>query len=155
MLATMKQIENHQETVDRIIGNARENIRDMDPYLAMDLFRFYNYIRALPYLRDPKGVETISRPAYVLSGDWQGPDGFAPCCRDCDDKTLAMISFCFAKNIPVRIVVAGQFPGVAHHIYPEVNLSGKWIPADPTYPDRNSFAKKLYDEERFRRIYPV
>ena len=54
---------------------------------------------------------------------------------DCDDMTILLGAMLMSTGHPVRLVLAGFRPNKPHvysHIYPEVNVRGRWIPIDPT-----------------------
>lgn len=134
-------------SVSQIIRIAKNYASDLKDYAdRQGFFEFYNYVRNLPYIPDPKGKETISRPAYTVNPEWKGS-------RDCDDKTVLIGSFCELKKMPWRIAVVGvkEYP---HHVYPEIMHLDRWTQADATYPDRCLFGKSLY-VERYRKVYSI
>jgi len=54
---------------------------------------------------------------------------------DCDDMTILLGAMLLATGHPVRIALTGFRPTKPHvysHIYPEVNVKGKWIALDTT-----------------------
>jgi len=54
---------------------------------------------------------------------------------DCDDMTILLGAMLLSTGHPVRLVLAGfrkNQPHVYSHIYPEVNVSGRWIAIDAT-----------------------
>jgi transglutaminase-like putative cysteine protease len=54
---------------------------------------------------------------------------------DCDDMTILLGAMLVSTGHPVRLVLAGfrrKRPHSYSHIYPEVNVRGKWIALDPT-----------------------
>src|SRR5262245_15951848 len=54
---------------------------------------------------------------------------------DCDDMTILLGAMLLSTGYPVRLVLVGfqpQKPHVYSHIYPEVNVVGRWIPVDGT-----------------------
>ena len=54
---------------------------------------------------------------------------------DCDDMTILLGAMLLSTGHPVRLVLAGfrrNRPHVYSHIYPEVNVSGRWIAIDAT-----------------------
>src|SRR6266496_3923812 len=54
---------------------------------------------------------------------------------DCDDMTILLGAMLMATGHPVRLVLAGFRPNRPHaysHIYPEVNVRGRWIAIDAT-----------------------
>jgi len=58
---------------------------------------------------------------------------------DCDDMTILLGAMLMATGHPIRLVVVGfrrEKPHAYSHIYPEVNVRGRWIAIDATvrYP---------------------
>lgn len=54
---------------------------------------------------------------------------------DCDDMTILLGAMLMSTGHPVRLILAGFQPKRPHvytHIYPEVNVRGRWIAVDPT-----------------------
>jgi hypothetical protein len=54
---------------------------------------------------------------------------------DCDDMTILLGAMLMSTGHPVRLVLAGFRPNRPHaysHIYPEVNVRGRWIAIDAT-----------------------
>lgn len=54
---------------------------------------------------------------------------------DCDDMTILLGAMLLSTGHPVRLVLAGfkrERPHVYTHIYPEVNVSGRWLACDAT-----------------------
>ncbi len=54
---------------------------------------------------------------------------------DCDDMTILLGAMLVATGHPVRLVLTGFRPDRPHvysHIYPEVNVRGRWIAIDAT-----------------------
>lgn len=54
---------------------------------------------------------------------------------DCDDMTILLGAMLMSTGHPVRLILAGFRPHKPHmysHIYPEVNVRGRWIPIDAT-----------------------
>lgn len=81
--------------------------------------------RNIRYTRDILGTEllhTARRMLELRAGD-------------CDDMTILLGAMLRATGHPIRLVLVGFRPSRPHiytHIYPEVNVSGKWIPIDAT-----------------------
>ncbi len=103
---------------------------------------FYKWIRDMPYKKDEKGIETITRQILTLKGKGK---------RDCDEKTILIGSIAKIMGFPYRVVISGR-NDKPHHIYLEIYYLDRWIPADPTYPDKNKFAKRLF-KESYRKVY--
>lgn len=62
---------------------------------------------------------------------------------DCDDMTILLGAMLMATGHRVRLVLAGFKPHKPHsysHIYPEVNVNGRWIAVDATMPLRIGWA---------------
>ena len=54
---------------------------------------------------------------------------------DCDDMTILLGAMLLSTGHPVRLVLAGfkrERPHVYTHIYPEVNVGGRWLAIDAT-----------------------
>ena len=54
---------------------------------------------------------------------------------DCDDMTILLGAMLMATGHPVRLVLVGFHPGRPHrysHIYLQVQIGSRWIPADAT-----------------------
>jgi transglutaminase-like putative cysteine protease len=52
---------------------------------------------------------------------------------DCDDMTIVLGAMLVSTGHPVRLILAGFRPDRPHsysHVYPEVNVAGRWIPID-------------------------
>ncbi|MBE7410551.1 MAG: hypothetical protein L6Q54_15665 [Leptospiraceae bacterium] len=139
-------LKDYIQTVETVLRLAKDYTIDLIPFYGMTIFAFYNYVRRLPYISDPVGKETVSRPKYTLDINWTGA-------RDCDDKTVPILAKAIILNIPSRAVVCGEMER-PHHIYPEIKINGNWMVADATYPERCLFDKKLYNE-KFRKEFYV
>lgn len=56
---------------------------------------------------------------------------------DCDDMSILLGAMLIATGHPVRLALVGFNPGRPHvysHIYPEVNVRGRWLAVDATMP---------------------
>lgn len=54
---------------------------------------------------------------------------------DCDDMTILLGAMLVSTGHPVRLILAGFKPDRPHsysHIYPEVNVRGRWMAVDAT-----------------------
>jgi transglutaminase-like putative cysteine protease len=52
---------------------------------------------------------------------------------DCDDMTIVLGAMLVSTGHPVRLILAGFRPERPHsysHVYPEVNVAGRWVPID-------------------------
>ena len=81
--------------------------------------------RNIRYTRDIFRVELLHSPRRMLELR----------AGDCDDMTILLGAMLVATGHPVRLVLAGfrrQKPHAYSHIYPEVNVRGRWIAIDAT-----------------------
>lgn len=99
---------------------------DMMPWVGCSVQEIFDIIASLPFRPDPPDAETLMRPRYTMSmRGWGG---------DCDDKAIAMASWAVLKNIPYRfIAVRKATKPTLHHVYTELYINGRWVPADCTY----------------------
>ncbi|AKP27738.1 hypothetical protein [Leptospira interrogans] len=141
---TLTPLGSYVETVSDVFRFAYQYPQDLGIYLEKNIYDLYNFVRSLPYRADPPGIETISRFKFTRL-PWFP-------IRDCDDKTIPILSWAIFHNVPCRAVVCGQAER-PHHIYPEISLNGHWHTVDATYPDRCSFGQKLYGEKFREEFY--
>lgn len=138
----------YETTVEQMFRLCRQYAADVDAFNFRDYLDAYLYVRSLPFISDPDGIEMVTRPKYSLNPAWTKN-------RDCDDKTTALCAFAERRGIQYRFAVVGEERDNArnpHHIYPEFFLDGVWLPMDATYPDRCKMGERLY-QERFRRVF--
>lgn len=115
---------------------------DMIPWGTMSLPEIFETIKNIPYRPDPPTVETLMRPYYTMRRmGWGG---------DCDDKAIALASWAVLNRIPYRFVAARKHSEPAlHHVYTELLINGRWMPADATYKvntlgsTRDSYAERV------------
>jgi len=86
----------------------------------------FDFVRhRIRYVRDIWRVETLHMARRVLELK----------AGDCDDMTILLGAMLLSTGHPVRLVLAGFRPTRPHvytHIYPEVNVRGRWIALDAT-----------------------
>jgi len=100
--------------------------RDMVPYAHMTLSEVFDRIKMLPFRPDPPDAETLQRPLYTMTMTGYG--------GDCDDKAIALASYCTAVGIPYQFVAVRRKDMEAlHHVYCYLYVNNRWIPADATY----------------------
>jgi transglutaminase-like putative cysteine protease len=81
--------------------------------------------RNVRYTRDIFRVELLHTPRRMLELR----------AGDCDDMTILLGAMLIATGHPVRLALTGfrrHKPHIYSHIYPEVNVRGKWIALDAT-----------------------
>lgn len=76
------------------------------------------------YVRDPRGVETITTPEKMLE----------LMTGDCDDKSILCAALLEAIGHPTRFVAVGVEAGRFTHVYPEVRIGQRWIALECTEP---------------------
>lgn len=90
---------------------------------ASALFDFVK--RNIRYTRDIFRVELLHSARRMLELQ----------AGDCDDMTILLGAMLLSTGHPVRLVLAGfrkSRPHAYSHIYPEVNVGGRWIAVDAT-----------------------
>ena len=129
MIQTTRQLDRVNQTGAEMRRLCVMYCKDLGPWLAVPFMQYYRHICELPYIPDPPGVETVSRPAYTLSGD------YAP--RDCDDKAVLAAAWWHGRGFPVRFVASSTKPnGKLHHVFCQL-WNGLFI--DPTYRKNENF----------------
>jgi hypothetical protein len=84
----------------------------------------YDYVnRELVYTRDPAGVDIFFTAERAL-GRGLG---------DCDEQSQLVGILAGAHGMPVMLRAISIKPGRFTHIYPLVEVNGKWVAADVTY----------------------
>jgi len=81
--------------------------------------------RNVRYTRDIFRVELLHTPRRMLELR----------AGDCDDMTILLGAMLIATGHPVRLALTGfrrHKPHIYSHIYPEVNVRGRWIALDAT-----------------------
>lgn len=109
----------------RLIEHARGLVRGLrQKDTAAQIRRLHAWVRdQIQYVRDVRGVETLSTPAVVLVQQ-QG---------DCDDKSLLLATLLETIGIPTRFVALG-FGSHFSHVLVEARLGRHWLPLETTEP---------------------
>lgn len=102
MLEKIVQLQDVHQTADQMRRITEQYYSDLGMWLRVPLFDFYLHVCALPYVSDPVGVETVSRPAYTLKYDYKP--------RDCDDKSVLLASWCQGNGLKKRFVSTSTRP---------------------------------------------
>ena len=100
--------------------------------------------RNVRYTRDIWQVETLHTARRLLELR----------AGDCDDMTILLGAMLMSTGHPVRLVLAGYHPAKPHgysHIYPEVNVRGRWIALDSTLPHPMGWQPRAL----WRRVYEI
>jgi len=83
---------------------------------------FYWVRSSIRYVNDPVNVETIQSPEITLKLS----------AGDCDDHSALVAALAMNIGIVPRFRVVGLSRQKFQHIYPELFIGGKWVPADTT-----------------------
>jgi len=140
---TLQAIPNGPQGVYQTLRNMRRfvvqakrqyPIRELALSLVSDKHQkdFTGEIRALHkfvrdnirYVRDIRGIETVSTPAMTLSIG-QG---------DCDDKATLLAALLETIGHKTRFVAVGFQPGQYAHVLVETKIGKRWIPLETTEP---------------------
>lgn len=109
------------------VGNFASDLKRFPDLLNMPFHEYYNYVKNIPYSRDVKSAEIVSRPLYLLT--------IFPA-LDCKKKSILIASFMLLKFGPdsFRYVLSSNRPdGAIGHIFTQIFNGEKWINADATY----------------------
>ncbi len=132
--ASLVNLTGPAQTSAEMLRLVRDYSKDLGEKASWPLPRFFDYVRKLSYKNDPKGVETVARPAFTMLENWPW--------RDCDDKSILIASWCYLNAIPFRFVAASnQASKVLHHVYVIATINGKDYPIDSTYQN-NTLGKE-------------
>lgn len=123
-------------TVQEIYRLASEYQTDVVPGKLTSLRNIFDRVRTVPYRTDFDSCgedECLKRPAFgLIEGD-------------CDDKTIIAGAYFNRLGIPWRVkTVSYNSEGEMQHVYPEVLLSGQWMPFDATYSRNKLFTERPY-----------
>lgn len=124
------------EEIKTAVNRYYQDLKNFPQVLKMDFPAFYNFVKMLPYTRDIKDAEIVSRPKYLLT--------IFPA-LDCKKKSILIGSFMRLKHGPgsYRFVLSSNRPdGNIGHIFTQVFANGKWINADATYSSNKIGSKK-------------
>jgi hypothetical protein len=92
----------------------------------MKLFEFFDFVKNIPYRRDVRGIEVISRPAKIIESKDLG--------MDCKKKAILIGAYLKNRNIPYRLMSSSKRPDrKIHHVYPQAQIDGIWYNLDATY----------------------
>jgi len=79
---------------------------------------------SIRYVKDIRGCETIQTPVQTLHLH-QG---------DCDDKSMLVASLAESIGFKTRFIAVGFIPNSFCHVFPQLQIKGKWITLETTEP---------------------
>lgn len=122
----------YKNDLKRIVIRNRGMLRRLSDFPLTD---YYAFCRAIPYKIDTKPIEVVGRPSRLV----QLPK------LDCKKKAVMIGSYASLKKIPFRFVaVSSRADRRIHHVFPELQMAGRWISYDATYADYQIGQHKPY-----------
>jgi hypothetical protein len=113
------------------------------PLTKLTLEEYFDFVKNIPYRKDPRPVEIVSRPYYIIKHRALG--------MDCKKKNTLIASFLRIKNFKYRAIGQSTRPdGQIHHIFFELwepDLK-QWKPVDATYPTNKIFQQNKNETNR-------
>lgn len=120
----------HENTAAEMARMVKEYAPDLPGIRRATAKEWYGKIKALPYKRDPKGMEWVTNPLITINPSYKG-------FRDCDDKAILMAAWAFVHKKPYKFVAGAKKGQNLHHVWPEIALNGKnFISFDATFPEK-------------------
>jgi hypothetical protein len=113
------------------------------PLSKLSLQEYFDFVKNIPYRKDPKPLEIVARPYYIIKHRALG--------MDCKKKGTLICAFLRIKNYKYRAIGSSSRPDQqVHHIYFELYepTERKWKPVDATYDTYNLFAPKPHETYR-------
>ena len=113
------------------------------PLSKLTLQEYFNFVKNIPYRKDPKPIEIVARPYYLVKHRKLG--------LDCKKKGTLICAYLRLKNYKYRAIGASTRPdGQIHHIYFELydTDAKQWRPVDATYKDYKLFEPKTDETAR-------
>ena len=113
--------------IKRMIGSYYKDLESFPELIAMDVEQYFDFVKNIPYIRDVKKTEIVSRPKFLLT---------VFDALDCKKKSIIMGSFMKLKygDGSYRLCLSSNSPDkVIKHIFTQININGNWINADATY----------------------
>lgn len=80
----------------------------------------------IQFVRDIRGVETLTPPAYLIEVR----------AGDCDDQAMLVAALAESIGLPSRLVAGGPRNNYAVHVWAEIYAGGRWIACETTEPWR-------------------
>ena len=109
----------------------------------LSLQEYFNFVKNIPYRKDPRPVEIVARPYYLIKHRKLG--------LDCKKKGCLIASYLRMKNYKYRAIGSSTRPdGNICHIYFELYdpKEKQWKPVDATYSNFRLFQKKTDETNR-------
>lgn len=125
-MLTVAKLVDVDQTAKEMYRLAKGYKDDMAGFSTFSVIEIFDWLKALPYRADPKGIEFLQRPYYTIRREGRG--------GDCDDKAICVGAWSELNGANYRFVAVGRLISKPlHHVFTEVFLEGVWISVDPTY----------------------
>lgn len=103
-------LQSPEQTAAQMVRLSQVYKNDLGDKARWDLPRFFKYVADLPYRKDPRAIESLSRPALSMRENWPW--------RDCDDKSILLGAWCAFNGIPFRFIASSNRPDKnLHHVF--------------------------------------
>lgn len=148
MIANREPLRDRHQTARRIKHLIETFYTDLDLCFIQDgnrlkrlsklsLQEFFDFVKNIPYRRDPRPLEIVSRPYYIIKHRKLG--------HDCKKKSVLCGSYLRMKNYKYRAIGSSSRPDKKiHHIFMQLldPKDQQWKNVDATYPHYNLFEQK-------------
>lgn len=106
------------------------------PITKLSIREFFDFVRTIPYRRDQKPIEVVSRPKRIINVANQG--------IDCKKKAILISAYLKERGLPFRLIASSRLPNKRiHHVFPQIGISGEWFNLDATYDHYKPFETKI------------
>lgn len=146
MKVTAKRLKNKDQTgkeMNRLIKQYSGDLHfifvkkngKLVPFSSLSLMDAFDLIRRIPYRRDVKPIEVVSRPTGILRNLNVG--------MDCKKKAILMSAYLKERGIPYRLIASSKKRNRRiHHVFPQMVIGGKGLNMDATYTHYRPFQLK-------------
>lgn len=108
---------------------------DLLPIHNLELDDYYLFVKNIPYRRDTKPIEVISRPYYIVKHRNLG--------MDCKKKSILIASWAKYNSVPYQFIgSSSRKDKKVHHIFPQLKINDNWKNVDATYDHYELFEPK-------------
>lgn len=136
-------VDKYKNDIDKFY--MRNSLGQSVPMSKLSLHEAFDYVRKLPYKKDREPIEILMRPEKILKYPSNG--------YDCKKKALLLGSYLAKNGLDFRFMTtSNRYDKKIHHVFPQVNLMGKWLNVDATYHDYVLFdTKRVTAREELKR----
>lgn len=107
----------------------------MIPFSSLTIEQAFEAVRKMPYRRDVKPTEVVARPEIIMRN--------SPLGIDCKKKAILLSAYMKRRGLPFRLIASSKKRNRRiHHVFPQMNVAGKWHNMDATYSHYRPFQLK-------------